>query len=1502
MDSLPAPFGPATRAWFGDTFPNPTPVQEQGWASIASGKHSLLLAPTGSGKTLAAFLWCLDQLSALPADAQPGVRVVYVSPLKALVHDVERNLRAPLAGLRCASERLGISAREIRIDLRTGDTSQRDRRAQARRPGEILVTTPESLYLILGSQARETLRSVEWIVIDEIHALAATKRGVHLALSLERLSCLAAKDPQRIGLSATVRPLDEVARFLGGDRPVSVVDTVGAPALDLEVVVPVEDLDQPGEAPALPAPAADELDEGVPLSALGSSLGLDHDAQPLRRTGIWPHLHGPILEQIQAHRSTIVFVNSRLLCERLTHHLNELAGQELVRAHHGSLSHARRAEVEDQLKAGTLRGIVATSSLELGIDMGAVDLVILVESPGAVARGLQRAGRAGHQVNAVSRVRVFPKYKGDLLEAATIARAMRTGDLEPLRVPRRCLDVLAQQITSMCVQRDWLLEDLERVIQRAYSYRELPRSALIGVLDMLSGRYPSDAFADLRPVLNWDRTADLLKARRGARIRVSLNAGTIPDRGTYGVHLGEGGPRLGELDEEMVFETRRGETFVLGASSWRVLEITRDRVLVEPAPGEPGKLPFWRGQGPGRPVELGRAIGAVLRELDERDPEEGQAWLREECQLDTLAARNLVQLVVDQREATGVVPTDRGLLVERFRDELGDWRICLLSPLGSRVHAPWALAIEASLRLRTELPTQVLWTDDGIVLRVSNTEEAPELELLFPEADEVEELIVEQLQSSALFAAQFRENAARALLLPRRRPGARSPLWAQRLRSETLLNAAAAFPAFPMILETYRECLQDRFDLPTLVELLRGVSSGDLQVNEVETSFPSPFARGLTFGYVAAFMYQEDAPLAERRAQALTLDRALLRELLGEEELRSLLDPDVLAAYEAELAGEAEERRCTHPDALQDLLRRCGDLRADEVAARCEGPAAAWLELLEDERRAVPLRIAGEERWIAVEDAGRYRDALGCSPPAGLPSAFLEPREDALESLLLRWARRHGPFLSEDPARRFALTSESVEPLLVGLEERGLLVRGAFRPGGVGREWVHREVLRALRRRSLAKLRRAVAPVDGRVLTRFLCRWQGLRDPRPAAKSGEGRGANLDRLRDAIEQLEGLALPFSALEREILPARVAGYRPSDLDELGNRGELIWVGAGARGPRDGKVALYLREHFSLLRRPSEGLTEPSELQASILDSLERRGATFVPELIHDAGNPRREVFLPALWGLVWAGLVTNDTLTPLRTLAGAKTRARRGGRRRPSLRTRDLTLGGRWVLLDRVASGAPSETERAHALATSLLERYGIVSRDAVKAEALPGGFASLYGVYGALEERGQVRRGQFVEGLAGAQFALPGAVDRLRAEREPAKPQALHLAAIDPANPYGSLLPWPKVPESAPRPARRAHCSLTVVDGAPVLYWTRDLRAAITFPGAQDPELLAAALACVLERHAEFHLASLNGEPARGAALAPAFERAGLVPSYLGLSATRGRPSLRPAAASEETP
>jgi ATP-dependent Lhr-like helicase len=1480
VTQLPASFGPATQAWFADTFPTPTLVQRRGWASIASGDHALLLAPTGSGKTLAAFLWCLDRLSALPADAAPGVRVVYVSPLKALVHDVERNLRAPLMGIRRAAERLGLPARDLRVDLRTGDTSQRERRQQARRPGEVLVTTPESLYLILGSKARETLRTVEWIVVDEVHALAPSKRGVHLALTLERLAELAEGEPQRIGLSATARPVDEVARFLGGDRTVTVVDAVGAPALDLEVVVPVEDMDDPGPPPALPEPegALDELSDGEPL--------LDLDDQPLRRGGIWPHLHGPMLELIQGHRSTIVFVNSRLLCERLTQHLNDLAGEELVRAHHGSLSHVRRAEVEDQLKAGQLRGLVATSSLELGIDMGAVDLVILVESPGAVARGLQRAGRAGHQVGAISRVRVFPKYKGDLLEAAAVARAMRAGELEALRVPRHCLDVLAQQVASMCVQRDWSVDALEQVVRRAYPYRELPRSALVGVLDMLAGRYPSDAFADLRPVLVWDRAADQLRARRGARTRVALNPGTIPDRGTYGVHLGEGGPRLGELDEEMVFECRRGETFVLGASTWRILEITRDRVLVEPAPGEPGKLPFWRGQGPGRPVELGRALGRLLREVEAKPAAEAEAWLRETCQLDGLAARNLVDHVVEQRE-TGAVPTDEAIVVERFRDELGDWRVCVLTPFGARVHAPWALALEAQLRRASDLPTQVLWTDDGIVLRLPEREQAPDLAALFPEPEEVEDLVVEQLQGSALFAAHFRENAARALLLPRRRPGRRAPLWAQRVRSEELLAAASAFPGFPIVLETYRECLRDRFDLTTLGELLRGVAHGDLRVVEVETDAPTPFARGLTFGYVAAFMYQGDAPLAERRAQALTLDRALLRELLGEEELRSLLDPHVLDRLEGELAGTAADRRAKGPDGLHDLLRRCGDLTDAEVAARTTEAPAPWLEALERERRAARIRVGGEERWIAAEDAGRYRDALGCFPPAGLPAAFLEGKDDALETLLLRWARRRGPFHTEDLARRFALPAEAAQPVLAGLTERGLLLRGAFRPGGAGREWVHREVLRELRRRSLAKLRRQVAPVDERSLTRFLGRWQGV----------GAKGQGLGRLREAIEQLEGLPLPFSVLEKEVLPARVRGYHPSQLDELGNRGEVVWVGAGARGPRDGNVALYLRERFSLLRRAPEPLAAPSELHTGILASLTKRGATFLPELMHDCGEPPRETFLAALWGLVWAGQVSNDTFTPLRLLAGARPKrgGRRSWRRRPRLRARDLTLGGRWVLLDHVGFGEPSPTERAHALAATLLERYGVLSRAAVKAEGLPGGFAGVYGVLGALEERGLARRGNFVEGFAGAQFALPGAVDRLRAEREPpTEPQAWHLSAVDPASPYGSLLPWPELVEGAPKPQRRPGCMVTLVDGAAVLFWKRGFKGVTTFPAAQDPELLRAGLARIRAdvdaARTVVHLELVDGVPARSSPLAPAFEEAGFVSSYTGLSLTgRGR-------------
>ncbi|MCW5807483.1 MAG: DEAD/DEAH box helicase, partial [Deltaproteobacteria bacterium] len=1007
-----APFGATTRQWFRQSFAAPTPVQARGWDSIASGRHTLMLAPTGSGKTLAAFLWCLDRLA---RDGAPPdqTRVVYVSPIKALAYDVERNLRAPLAGL----QRLGAGG-SVTVDVRTGDTPAKERERQRRQPGQILITTPESLYLLLAGASRERLTAVDTVIVDEIHALAPTKRGMHLALTLERLSHLVAasghREPQRIGLSATQRPLTEVARYLGGDRPVEIVDASARPSLDLQIVVPAPDMENTG------TPAQDG-------------------------GGMWPLIYPRLLELILAHRTTIVFVNSRRLAERVAQQVSELAGPEhdagqLVRAHHGAVARHQRLEIEEALKAGRLRAIVATSSLELGIDMGTVDLVVQVESPGAAARGLQRIGRASHHVGGVSRGRIVPKFRGDLLEAAVVARKMLDGEVEAIRIPDSALDVLAQQIVAMVAADAWRVDDLERVVKRAASYRELPRAALVGVLDMLAGRYPSDEFAELRPRLTWDRQTDVLVGRKGARLLSVISGGTIPDRGTYGVHVGPTGPRVGELDEEMVAESRKGETFILGATTWRIQDITRDRVIVTPAPGEPGKMPFWRGEGPGRPVELGRALGAFCRELDTRlagDPAAARAWLATDYRLDGFAADNLIAYLADQRAATGAVPSDRSITIERFRDELGDVRVCILSPFGSRVHAPWALVLAKQLEADLGYPIHPLWTDDGIALRFADGDVLPDDDQLLPDPDDVERILVDELSRSSVFATHFRENAARALLLPRRRPGQRTPLWAQRLRAQQLMGVALRFPAFPVTLETYREVLRDVFDLPALVDVLRGLRSRAIRVEPAATDAASPFARSLVFDYVAAFLYEGDAPLAERKAQALALDRNLLRELIGGGELRDLLDEDVLAGVEAELQQLVEERKARSIDEVHDLLRRLGDLTREELGARTTLPAAALgpaLDQLVASKRIAPVRIAGEPRYIATEDAARYRDGLGVSLPMGLPAALLERAAQPLESLVQRYARTHAPFTADAPAARWGLPPAQLEPVLALLE------------------------------------------------------------------------------------------------------------------------------------------------------------------------------------------------------------------------------------------------------------------------------------------------------------------------------------------------------------------------------------------------------------------------------------------------------------------------------------
>jgi ATP-dependent Lhr-like helicase len=1004
----------------------------------------------------------------------------------------------------------------------------------------------------------------------------------------------------------------------------------------------------------------------------------------------------------------------------------------------------------------------------------------------------------------------------------------------------------------------------------AYPFADCPPAMLEGVLDMLSGRYPSDEFAELRPRLVWDRTEGTLRARSGARMLAVTSGGTIPDRGLYGVFTPEGN-RVGELDEEMVYESRVGETFVLGASTWRIEEITKDRVVVTPAPGEPGKMPFWHGDGLGRPFELGRAVGQFLREVDDWTDER----LQQDCALDDLAVRNLRAYLAEEREVCGALPTDRQIVVERFRDELGDWRVCVLTPFGGRVHAPWSMAIEARVRDRLGLEVQTMWSDEGIVVRLPEADESPPVDAVLLDPDEVEDLVVGEVANSALFAARFRENAARALLLPRRRPGSRTPLWQQRQRAADLLAVASKYGSFPILLETYRECLQDVFELPALVELMRDIRARKVRVISVDTPRPSPFASSLAFQYVASFIYEGDAPLAERRAQALTLDRELLAELLGSDELRELIDSSALAALESELQHLDERRWARSIDAAHDLLRRLGDLTPTELLARCSTDARDAAEVLVTERRAALVRIAGEDRLIATEDAGRYRDALGANPPPGLPDVFLEPVDDALGSLLGRWARTHGPFTSDQPALRFGIPVALVDDLLMRREESGLLLRGAFRPDGTEREWCDPDVLRQLRQRSLAALRREVEPTDAGALARFLPAWHGI----------GSRARGLDRLVEAIGQLQGVPIPASVLERDVLPARVADYSPRLIDELAASGELVWVGGGPLGRDDGKVVLLFRGQAGLLVPAAANASDrPSgEEHERIREVLRQRGACFFREV----AGPDDGASVDALWDLVWAGEVTNDSLAPLRAfVAGApkKASAPSATRRRPNLGS--LTaLGppraqGRWSLVPD-AQGSP--TDRAIATAQSLLERHGVLTREAARGEGVAGGFAGVYPVLRAMEESGRSRRGYFVAGLGGAQFALPGAVDRLRTFRDVDtgdERQPMVLAATDPANPFGVALPWPDV-DAARKPQRVAGAYVVLLGGRPSLYVEKSGRGVLVLRAVDGTWEDAAVGALVgLVTAGRFRKLALERfDPA----LEPHLREAGFVPSPRGL-------------------
>ncbi len=1448
-------FSAPVREWFCRTLGEPTAAQRLGWPPIRAGQSTLLLAPTGSGKTLAAFLAAIERLMFAP-EPEPAerLRVLYVSPLKALAADVERNLRVPLAGIAEVLREHGAEYRDVRVDMRSGDTPQAERARFVKKPGDILITTPESLYLLLTSQAREALGSIETVIIDEIHSLVASKRGAHLFLSLERLEAVRQSERplQRIGLSATQRPLDEVARLLGGGtpgpdewrpRPVEIVDAGKRKPLEIRVEVPVEDMAR--------------LGEGTPDG-------------PGPKRSIWPSIHPRLVELVRQHHSTMIFVNNRGLCERLSAAINDSAGEEISLAHHGSVARERRREIEERLKRGELPAIVATSSLELGIDMGAVDLVVQVEAPPSVASGLQRIGRAGHNVGDTSRGVLFPKFRADLLAGAAAVTRMLAGDVEETFYPENPLDVLAQQIVAMAAMDELDTDALFDLVRRAAPFASLPRGAFDGVLDMLSGRYPSDEFAGLRARITWDRAGGCIKARQGARRLAVVSGGTIPDRGLYGVFLvgaDERSVRVGELDEEMVFESKEGDVFLLGASSWRIDQITHDRVLVTPAPGQPGRMPFWHGDGPGRPAAFGRAIGELARSLAEADEPDALERLEREHSLDRRAAKNLVQYLREQGEATGDVPSDRAIVVERFLDDMGDWRVCVLSPFGSRVHAPWAMAVAGRWRALRGTDIQAVWSDDGIAFRVPEADVAPDPALFVPRASDFEDRVVQGLGASSLFAARFRENAARALLLPRRYPGRRSPLWAQRKRAADLLAVAARYPEFPILLETYRECLRDVFDVPALGELLEQIESRQLRVVSVETRAPSPFASQLLFSYVANFIYDGDAPLAERRAHVLSIDHAQLRELMGEVDLGELIEPGAIDALERSLA-RLDEPEVRHADALHDLLLALGDLGRDEIAVRADPPGAVgdWLAELVREGRVVELSIAGEQRFAAAEDAARYRDALGVAVPE-LPPALLEPVADPLGDLLSRYARTHGPFTLEAAAQRFGIGPAPVRDVLTRLEREERVVAARFSPDGP-RQWCDARVLRVLKSRSLAALREQIQPVGVEALCRFELEWQGLGEPRAGA----------DALLAAVADLAGAPLVASALESDVLPARVRGYRPGDLDALMASGEVVWRGVGTLGASDGRIALYPSGHYALLAPPPG--CAGGGLAAEVRGLLASRGALFYADLLSLTGAFAGEL-APVLWDMVWAGELGNDTLAPLRSLIAGPKRDRPGARPRllRSRRAGPAGSEGRWSLLP--APSDASDTERRTALAGALLDRYGVVTREAVQAEGIAGGFSAVYPVLRAMEQAGRVRRGYFVEGLGAAQFAHPGAADRLRALREPpGHPHCVLLAATDPANPWGAALPWPP---AEPRPQRAAGTHVVLVDGALAAWLGTGGRSLVVF----RPELsreIATALAVEVDsgKRRALLVETIDGADPSGSSIADELRRAGFAPGHRG--------------------
>jgi ATP-dependent Lhr-like helicase len=1486
-------FTTPVRTWFQESFGRPTPAQEKGWPPIQAGEHTLILSPTGSGKTLAAFLWAIDRLFAeLEATGDPGgVRLLYISPLKALNNDIERNLRAPLAGAREAAVHLGHELPELRVAVRTGDTPGRARLAMLKRPPHILITTPESFYLILtSSKARQMLRTVRTVIVDEIHTVAGNKRGVHLALSLERLEHLAEGPLQRIGLSATQRPLEVVARFLGGQewsegpdgertlvpRPVTIVDAGQAKALDLRVVTVVED-----------------------FRGLGGS--------------IWPSVDQEVVEAIRTHRSTLVFANGRRLAERIAGRLSEQLGVR-VRAHHGSMAAPARLEMEADLKAGRLPALVGTSSLELGIDIGAVDLVVQVQSPKGVAQGLQRVGRSGHLVGQTSVGRIFPTHREDLMEAAVVAGAMLRGEVEPTRVPENCLDVLAQQVVAAVSMEDWSSAALYDLVRQSYPYRHLTPDAYHEVLAMLAGKYPREVFRELRPRLDWDRASGRLSALPGSAYLATASGGTIADRGAFGAYLADGKTKIGELDEEFIYERREGDVFTLGSRTWRIERILDDRVLVTDSPGTLSMMPFWKGDMPWRTYDLGLAVGRFRRQVAERlaDPDL-VGWLQREYALDDNSAHNVVAYVRDQVETAGAISSDRSIVVELLRDPLGDARLIVHSPFGGRVNAAWGLALAGALRERCHTTPECQTNDDAILLRIPEADQAPPIDLLTSLTPaEARERILAELPDSALFGAQFRQNAARALLMPRAKGRRRTPFWLQRLRAKDLLAATRQFDSFPIIVETYRDCLRDVLDLENLLEVLAGIQEGRIQVVSIERVTPSPAAAGLLRQFIGIYMYEWDEPKAERQLRHLALNRDLLQRLLGGVSLADLLRPEALQALEAHLQRTAHNRRARSPQELALLLQELGDLSTEEVLERTEEGGRRWLASLATEgrivERVIPTAHGPARRWLLASEACIYERAFAAASTPSLPEREGDV-ESARQALLRRLLMTHGPLTVDEIRARYDLPAGWLAATLAAWADERRIAHGRLRPDSSTDEWCDRQNLEQAHRRTLALLRREVQPVPLERYVDFLARWQHVHPAHTLPAGG---------LRRAIQQLRALPAPALLWARDLLPARVQGFRPADLEALCQGGEVVWVGSGSERPAHLRARLLFRGEGSLYLAPPQERTDLSQAAQRVLACLKSEGACFSADLERGTGL-RGHALAAALVELTTAGLVTNDSLRALQEVvrfrpgaAGGPRRPlssveaqlaerwsgppqRRPGRLREARQRAARRLAatpqwvGRWSLVQRLGTWGAGATpeERLDRQARQLLARYGILARECLAREDLEATWSDLYSYLELLEMRGELRRGYFVQGLSGAQFALPEAVEHLR--EWGAAPAAGDEAPLVVLNAWDPVWAPAALAGLAGRAVPRRSSTYIALQGSvPLLVAERRGQALGVLQGVEGAALVAALSACfsaICARSGRRRLLveTWNGAPVLGSPGQPLLERIGGYPHPPGI-------------------